>query len=430
MSPRAQLRNTPLVPAASAELRQLRESAGLTQHDIARLTGYHRKTINRWEKGEQPPREGVLEFLRTLPGNVPKFVHEKYAPFTFIDLFAGIGGLRMGFEAIGGECAFTSEWDRYSQKTYKANFGDHVIHGNIVEIASERIPSHDVLLAGFPCQPFSIAGVSKKKSLGRPHGFECDTQGTLFFEVERILAYHRPRAFVLENVKNLQSHDSGRTFRTIMSVLRDRLGYYVTSKIIDARCFVPQHRERIFIVGFRDNVPFDWSLVALPKKDTWPTLRTVLHPEDGSEIPEPPYTDHQGRVSAKYVLSDHLWKYLQEYADKHRSKGNGFGFGLVGPEDVARTLSARYYKDGSEILVARAGANPRRLTPRECARLMGFDNSTRRFRIPVSDTQAYRQFGNSVAVPVVEAVARAMRPFIIGRYAERAQLAIDFAASG
>ena len=288
-----------------------------------------------------------------------------------------------------------------------------------------------MLLAGFPCQPFSIAGVSKKNALGRPHGFDCDTQGTLFFEVERILEAHRPRAFLLENVKNLQAHDRGRTFDVITRTLRDKLGYCVWHKVLNARPFVPQHRERIFIVGFREDVDFEWSDLSEPPRDHWPVLRSVLHAEDGLEREER-YLDQRGRVLNKYTLTDHLWRYLQAYAAKHRAKGNGFGFGLVGPEDIARTLSARYYKDGSEILIRRRRGNPRRLTPRECARLMGFDNGDRHWKIPVSDTQAYRQFGNSVVVPVVEAVARTMRPHILGEThgGIRTQLRLKFATTG
>jgi DNA (cytosine-5)-methyltransferase 1 len=342
--------------------------------------------------------------------------------FTFVDLFAGIGGLRLGFEAIGGRCIFTSEWNEYSQRTYRANFGDHAIHGDIVRIASGQIPAHDVLIAGFPCQPFSIAGVSKKNSLGVPHGFDCDTQGTLFFEVERILKHHKPKAFLLENVKNLLSHDGGRTFATIERVLTKKLKYRIFPKVIDARCVVPQHRERIFIVGFREDVEFRWEDLVIPPPENGPRLRSILHPEDGSEAPEAPFTDEKGRVNRKYVLSEHLWGYLRGYAAKHQSRGNGFGFGLVGPQDVARTLSARYYKDGSEILVRRSSGPPRRLTPRECARLMGFDAPGRKFQIVVSDTQAYKQFGNAVVVPVVEAVARAMRPFILGERIAGTQL--------
>jgi DNA (cytosine-5)-methyltransferase 1 len=269
-----------------------------------------------------------------------------------------------------------------------------------------------VLLAGFPCQPFSIAGVSKKNALGRPHGFACETQGTLFFEVARILAYHRPAAFLLENVKNLRTHDKGRTWRVIYDTLTRELGYQVQARVIDARCLVPQHRERVFIVGFRDRTEFDLDAVALPPPDSGPRLASILHPEDGSEPTEHPYTTGLfGRVAEKYTLSAHLWRYLQAYAKKHRAAGNGFGFGLVGPENCARTLSARYHKDGSEILV-RHSPRPRRLTPRECARLMGFDTPGRRLVIPVSDTQAYRQFGNAVVAPVVLQIARSMAPHI------------------
>lgn len=430
MSPRAKTRNVQIVPPASAVLRSLRENAGLSQAVLADRMGYDRKTITRWERGDQRPRVGVIEYLRGLPENGPNQVRENRPSFTFVDLFAGIGGLRMGFEAIGGRCVFTSEWDKYAQQTYRANFGDHVIHGDIVQVASEQIPTHDVLLAGFPCQPFSIAGVSKKNALGRPHGFDCDTQGTLFFEVERILKHHRPRAFLLENVKNLQSHDGGKTFATMMHVLRKKLGYHVTSKVLDARPFVPQHRERIFIVGFRDDVPFDWSMLALPSQATWPRMSAVLHSEDGSEQQDAAYLNERGRVLNKYVLSEHLWRYLVDYAEKHRLRGNGFGYGLAGPGDISRTLSARYFKDGSEILIRRKSGPPRRLTPRECARLMGFDKDGFTFKIPVSDTQAYKQFGNSVVVPVVEAVARTMRPFIVGDYAPREQLLLELAGTG
>ena len=334
--------------------------------------------------------------------------------FDFVDLFAGIGGMRLGFGDVGGRCIYTSEWNRYAVSTYRANFpGGHRIVGDITKVDVCDIPRHDVLLAGFPCQPFSVAGVSKRKSLGIKHGFNCKIQGTLFFDVARILAARRPQAFLLENVKNLASHDGGRTFSTIMGVLRDDLGYVVDHRVIDARWFVPQHRERILIAGFREDSGFRLEDVVLPDISKGPVLSSILHPEDGSEIPEYPYTDGRGKVSEKYVLSDHLWKYLRDYAAKHREKGNGFGYGLVGPGDVSRTLSARYYKDGSEILIRRDGGNPRRLTPRECSRLMGFDRPGRDpFVIPVSDTQAYKQFGNAVVPGVVEAIARSMVPFL------------------
>jgi DNA (cytosine-5)-methyltransferase 1 len=335
------------------------------------------------------------------------------ATFTFVDLFAGIGGMRLAFESAGGRCVFTSEWNPFARKTYAANFGEkHPIAGDIREQPEDSIPDHDLLLAGFPCQPFSIAGVSKKNALGRPHGFACATQGTLFFDVARIVAAKQPRAFLLENVKNLVSHDRGRTFRVIRQTLEGELGYTISWRVIDAAHFVPQHRERILIAGFREPVAFSLDDLQLPTSG--PRLRALLHPEDGSEAPEEPYTlPPRGAVNPKYTLTRHLWNYLQAYAAKHRAAGNGFGFGLVDGNNIARTLSARYYKDGSEILINRGpGEAPRRLTPRECARLMGFPDS---FHIPVSDTQAYKQFGNSVAVPVIAAVARAMRPHLIRR---------------
>jgi DNA (cytosine-5)-methyltransferase 1 len=414
MSPRKRLERD-----TDRELRSLRESQGLSQAELGQLTGYSEKTIRRWEAGETRPRRLVMEFLRSqqyLPDNATA------SSFSFVDLFAGIGGLRRGFEGLGGRCVFTSEWDKYAQQTYRANFStDHPIAGDIVQIASELIPSHDVLLAGFPCQPFSIAGISKKNSLGRPHGFACDAQGTMFFEVARILRYHRPAAFLLENVKNLASHDGGRTFRVIKQILTEELGYNISWKIIDGRSFVPQHRERIYIVGFRDRSDFEWNSVEIPPPGAGPRLSSILHPEDGTEKPEQPYLDPTGKVASRYQLSKHLWQYLQDYAAKHREKGNGFGFGLVGPNDIARTLSARYYKDGSEILVKRQRGTPRRLTPRECARLMGFDKPGQSdFRIPVSDTQSYKQFGNSVVVPVVQAIASAMVPLVLGKPAVQA----------
>lgn len=357
--------------------------------------------------------------LKLLPGGKD----QPPADFTFIDLFAGIGGLRRGFESIGGRCVFTSEWDKYSQKTYAANFpdDDHEINGDITKVNVADIPPHDVLLAGFPCQPFSIAGVSKKNALGRAHGFEDKTQGTLFFDVARIIKHHQPAAFLLENVRNLVSHDKGKTFQTIKDVLTEELGYTIDFRVIDGRHWTPQHRERIFIVGFRADQGFRFADMKLP--DAAPKLVEVLHLEgDESEIPDQKYTvGNSGRVADKYTLTDHLWSYLQRYKEKHQAAGNGFGFGLVGPENVARTLSARYYKDGSEILVKRGeGETPRRLTPRECARLMGFDSPRgAEFIIPVSDTQAYRQFGNSVVVPVVKAVAEHMKPHLFAALGKR-----------
>jgi DNA (cytosine-5)-methyltransferase 1 len=334
--------------------------------------------------------------------------------FSFIDLFAGIGGIRTGFEKNNGKCVFTSEWNKYSVQTYQANFNnDHPIYGDITTMHDPQaeLPDHDVLLAGFPCQPFSIAGVSKKNSLGRAHGFACDTQGTLFFDVARIIDAKRPVSFLLENVKNLQSHDKGNTFRVIRHVLSEELGYDLHVKVIDGKGFVPQHRERIYMVGFREKRPFSWDEFNHPHAGAQ-TMKNILHSEDGSESPEHEYTyGVNSKVNEKYTLSDKLWSYLQNYAEKHRLKGNGFGFGKVGPEDTARTLSARYYKDGSEILIDQgARKRPRRLTPRECARLMGYDDT---FVIPVSDTQSYKQFGNSVIVPVIEEIARIMKPHVM-----------------
>jgi DNA (cytosine-5)-methyltransferase 1 len=335
---------------------------------------------------------------------------------TFIDLFAGIGGMRMAFENAGARCVFTSEYDPFAQETYSANFkGD--VAGDITAIPPRLIPRHDILLAGFPCQPFSIAGVSKKNSLGRLHGFKDPTQGTLFFNVKEIIATRRPAAFLLENVKHLLRHDRGNTFRVIRDSLENELGYFLPEpRVLDASNLVPQHRERVFIVGFRSPREFHWPEV----QKASPRLGQILQ----QEAPE------------KYTLSDHLWNYLQTYAAKHKAKGNGFGFGRFGPHDVARTLSARYFKDGSEILIDQGDRNPRRLTPRECARLMGFPDT---FKIPVSDTRAYKQFGNSVVVPLVQKVAceivKALhRPALRGKARAEAlrsgrQLTLQLAAS-
>jgi DNA (cytosine-5)-methyltransferase 1 len=382
-----------------------------TQRALAERLQVAPKTVARWER-QEISSPAMLEFaLRDILRSPSDSQVDSNHKFTFIDLFAGIGGIRIGFQDAGGKCIFTSEWNDWSKKTYLENFGEgHQFVGDIVPYPAETIPDHDILLGGFPCQPFSIAGVSKKNALGRPHGFECTTQGTLFFDVARIIATKRPKAFMLENVKNLASHNGGDTFRVIIQTLRDELGYDVHYKVIDGKHFVPQHRERIIIVGFREKTAFSWEDLHLPKEG--PKLETILHPEDGSEKPEEPYTTgSKAKVHSKYVLSDKLWAYLQAYAEKHRAAGNGFGFGLVTGKDTARTLSARYYKDGSEILISRGkGKNPRRLTPRECARLMGFRDS---FKIPVSDCQAYRQFGNSVVVPVIREVARIVTPHLL-----------------
>lgn len=412
-----------MIPFMSTPLTTLDESAALTylaaarQHHsqaaIAKHLGVSERQVRRWEAGESHPPQYVGMALQRLLPLQP--VHNSNAEFKFIDLFAGIGGIRLAFEAIGGECVFTSEWDSYAQRTYMANFGgQHPINGDITQIAADDIPDHDVLLGGFPCQPFSIAGVSKKNSLGRAHGFADETQGTLFFDVARIISAKRPKAFLLENVKNLKSHDKGRTFDVILRTLRDELGYQVFHQVIDGAHFVPQHRERIIIVGFRDPVDFDWSMVDLPAKGAH-TLGEIIHKKDGEPISDSDefnyYDPIKKQAQEKYTLTNNLWIYLQNYKKKHAAAGNGFGFGLVTPESVTRTLSARYYKDGSEILLSQGtNKNPRRLTPRECARLMGFPDS---FKIPVSDTRAYKQFGNSVVVPVMKAVALALQSFII-----------------
>ena len=392
------------------EFEMLLTQSGWSMPEAAKALGYSEGHLYRWKRGEEVPREAVMKLLRMEVRSRQR--HDSNASFSFIDLFAGIGGLRRAMEGAGGRCVFTSEWDRFAQQTYHANFPDNrPIAGDIREVDPEDIPDHDVLVAGFPCQPFSIAGVSKKNALGRAHGFLDETQGTLFFDVLRILMHHRPAAFMLENVKNLKSHDKGRTFEVIRRALTEELGYTLHTQIIDAANFVPQHRERIVMVGFREATDFSFEELNLPGRQDR-GMRDILHPENGTEAPEGHYTvGPDAKVSDKYTLTDKLWTYLQNYAAKHRAKGNGFGFGLVDGNSIARTLSARYYKDGSEILVSRGeGRNPRRLTPRECARLMGFDDS---FRIPVSDTQAYKQFGNSVAVPVFAEVARLMQPHVL-----------------
>ena len=315
--------------------------------------------------------------------------------YTFIDLFAGIGGMHIAYETAGAHCVYANEWNKYSQQTYYANFGIQP-DDDITKVVAESIPDHDILVAGFPCQPFSIAGVSKKQSLGRATGFEDKTQGTLFFDICRILKAKRPKAFMLENVKNLCSHDKGRTFTVIQESLRE-LNYKVFFQILDGKAYVPQHRERIVIVGFDmerygEDIEFEF---ALKQNEAQPVVRDIL----------------EENVNDKYTLSDKLWIYLQNYAAKHKEAGNGFGYGIAPLYGVTRTINAHYYKDGSEILIAQEGKNPRRLTPRECARLQGFPDS---FKIPVSDTQAYKQFGNSVVVPLMAEVAK----LVVGKLEE------------
>lgn len=382
----------------------LMNRAGLTIMETAEVLSVSERTVRRYINGECG-KINRLKFEKLREIARERCRRDGGETFRFVDLFAGIGGMRLPFQELGGQCVFTSEWDRYCKKTYLANFpeppeSDHKFAGDIRPYANapEIIPRHDVLLAGFPCQPFSIAGVSKKNALGRPHGFLCETQGTLFYDLAKIIAYHQPPAFLLENVKNLQRHDRGRTFDTIMHVLESELGYRVFHQVIDSSPWVPQKRERIFIAGFKNHgIKFDFEQLAVPPRDR-PTLGSIL----------------DANVDPKYTLTSHMWNYLKSYKEKHRRAGNGFGYSLFGPDDIARTLSARYYKDGSEILIRQNRKRPRRLTPRECARLMGFEKpGQEEFRIPVSDNQAYRQFGNAVVVPVVRAVAQLMQPCIV-----------------
>lgn len=391
-------------------IKTLRQS--MTRKQLADALAVQTLTVERWETGKVECKPGYIPALKELYYGT---THENGTDFSVIDLFAGIGGIRRGFAQVGGHAVYASEWNKYSVCTYRTNYGfADEVDGDITQVDTDDIPDCDVVLAGFPCQPFSLAGVSKKRSLGRDTGFRDKTQGTLFFDVARIIAAKRPAAFLLENVKNLQSHDHGRTFQVILDTLQNELGYEVHYKVIDAQHFVPQHRERIYIVGFRSPTNFSWDDLRYPEHA--PKLRDILHKTDGTEPVLPwdqgKYFDHESNtVREKYTLTPRLWQYLQDYKAKHEAMGHGFGFGLVNPDMVSRTLSARYHKDGSEILIDQGeGKRPRRLTPRECARLMGYPDD---LRIPVSDTQAYRQFGNSVCVPVIAEVARLMKPYII-----------------
>ncbi|WP_239283320.1 DNA (cytosine-5-)-methyltransferase [Collinsella sp. An271] len=365
------------------EIKQKRLSLGLTQKEFSDALGLGRngeRTLRRWENGEAKPKElerrAILSFANDVPfPNVP----EDSAKFRFVDLFAGIGGIRLPFSELGGRCVFSSEWDKFAQKTYSINYGE-VPQGDITQISSDEIPSCDLVIGGFPCQPFSQAGLRK--------GFS-DTRGTLFFEIERIIRDKRPKAFLLENVKQLRGHDKGRTLRVILDHI-DQLGYSADYAVLRAADFgVPQNRERIYIVGFDRSVFGDDVHFEFPVPPKTPTrVGDILEPE----------------VDDKYTISDNLWEGHQRRKQEHKRKGNGFGFTLFNADsEYTNTISARYYKDGSEILIAQEGKNPRKLTPRECARLQGFPEE---FIIPVSDTQAYRQFGNSVAVPVIRAIAR------------------------
>lgn len=390
------------------KIQQEREFKGFTQKELAELSGVTYSTITKLESGvyQNPTVETIIKISNALEIRIERLLQPqmefdipstpvvnshakaKDAKFTFIDLFAGIGGIRIGFEKQGGVSVFSSEIDKYAIKTYQANYGETPA-GDITKIDATHVPDHDILLAGFPCQPFSIAGVSKRKSLGRGHGFFDETKGTLFFDIARITKVKRPKILFLENVKNLMSHDKGRTFEVIINTLKE-LNYTPYFKIHDGKHFVPQHRERTIIVAFNNEIfkgKENFEFPDLPESKF--KLRDILEKE----------------VDGKYTLSDKLWQYLQDYAKKHKEKGNGFGFGMADLDGITRTLSARYNKDGSEILIPQEGKNPRRLTPKECARLQGFPED---FIIPVSDTQAYKQFGNAVVVPLMEYLANSV----------------------
>ena len=400
----------------STEIKNKRLGMGLTQAEFADLFGVGtagERTVRGWENGEHSPSVAKLTAIRKLPASAPFRSSPKKHFFSFIDLFAGIGGIRLAFQKSGGKCVFTSEWDKFAQKTYAANFGE-LPNGDITKIALSDIPKHDILLAGFPCQAFSQAGLKK--------GF-ADTRGTMFFEIQKIVAYRQPSVLVLENIKQLKGHNKGATLKTILQILRGesyqkipsavpmtkeardalgkRLNYWVDFRILRAGDFgIPQNRERIFIVAFnRDEYPD----VNFDKIFSWPEPTNI--PTRVADILE-----RYKSIDLKYTISAKLLEGHERRKVQHVAKGNGFGFSVFKPSDShTNTLSARYYKDGSEILIdqSRYGKRPRKLTPRECSRLQGFPE---KFIVnAVSDTQIYKQFGNSVTVPVVEAVAKSVR---------------------
>jgi DNA (cytosine-5)-methyltransferase 1 len=412
---------------AGAWVQAKREGLGLTQKAFAELLGMQEtgeRTVRGWELGEHLPTPAKLRQIENLPDTAllrsPHASNPKLAEFSFIDLFAGIGGIRYPFQKIGGHCVFTSEWDKFSKKTYAANFGE-VPNGDITKIAAQDIPKHDVLLAGFPCQAFSQAGLRQ--------GFN-DTRGTMFFEIQRILAHHRPKAFLLENVKQLRGHDQGRTLKTILAILEGRkvsdipesvpmsdearaslganLNYRVGFRVLKATNFgVPQNRERVYIIGFdRDQVrAADDADICSIILDRLSEKKSITRVGD--------ILEDNAQVDPKYTISDKLLAGHVRRLAGHKQRGNGFGFSVVTPDSsYTNTISARYYKDGSEILIDQKdiGENPRKLTPQECARLQGFPDE---FNVDaVSDCQNYRQFGNSVSVPVIEAIAAEMKPYI------------------
>lgn len=369
------------------QIKAKREKFGLTRKEFSDALGLSlngQKTVKNWEEEILIPSEDEMNSIISFASNRPYATKPDKPEFTFIDLFAGIGGIRIPFQELGGECVFSSEWDKFSQKTYLVNF-DEKPAGDITKIEADEIGDFDILLGGFPCQPFSQAGLRK--------GF-TDTRGTLFFEIERIIKAKRPKAFLLENVKQLKGHDHGRTLAVIMDHLH-KLNYHAEYKVLRAADFgVPQNRERIYIVGFDQefyDIPDDY-LFPFPEPTHEKTCVGNILEKD---------------VDPKYTISDALWSGHQRRKKEHKKKGNGFGYSMFNAEsEYTNTISARYYKDGSEILIEQEGRNPRKLTPRECARLQGFPEE---FIIPVSNMQAYKQFGNSVAVPVIRAIAKQMR---------------------
>jgi DNA (cytosine-5)-methyltransferase 1 len=395
----------------------LRKLTGLSPELLALELGISTRTIRRWDSGEIEPKKMVLDRIRSLirrTGLTSQVeVLENRPSFRFIDLFAGIGGTRIPFQELGGKCVFTSEWDKFSQKTYAVNFGD-IPDGDITKIPSSEIPDHDLLLAGFPCQAFSQAGLRQ--------GFK-DTRGTMFFEIQRILTHHRPKAFLLENVKQLRGHDKGKTLETILGILRGqhdtgisknlilskearesletKLNYWVDFKILAAKDFgVPQNRQRIYMIGFDKN--------AFPEGTDFEKLFVWPVPT-GQKTNLGKILERSSSLDDRYTISNKLWAGHKRRKREHHEKGNGFGYSLFNKSSTyANTLSARYYKDGSEILIDQSeiGKNPRKLTPRECARLQGFPEDY--IVDAVSDAQAYRQFGNSVCVPVIRQIAKAM----------------------
>lgn len=403
----------------SSYIRKKRAELGLTQRELAELLGLKdngERTISGWERGEHIPSPSRWQAIQDLSTDIPFKQRHGHGEFRFIDLFAGIGGVRLPFQELGGDCVFTSEWDKFSKKTYAANYGE-VPNGDITQVPALSIPEHDVLLAGFPCQAFSQAGLKK--------GF-MDTRGTLFFEVQRILVQKRPKAFLLENVKQLKGHNQGKTLQTILDVLRGensvdipddaplseearaclshRLNYAVDFRVLSSNKFgVPQKRERIYLVGF-DRDQFKKTDLDKELEHLFAVLESANSKTRLGDV-----LLNNELVEDKYTISDRLLEGHQRRRREHAEKGNGFGFSLFNSESpYCNTISARYYKDGSEILIDQSdiGKNPRKLTPRECARIQGFPEE---FVVDaVSDVQIYKQFGNSVSVPVIRAIASEM----------------------